>query len=473
MSPPLTRSRSRSKSQLIFSLPAASQPLAQLPALATIPASPSYSFSSPLTSLSVLSAALGHHATKDSSEPPAASPPSALRSAVLTRASTNTPDKQPGNLSAGSVIPATPSPPRSPSSMPMLLSTTSALALNTPVVDSKALMPPSIAQPGADAVSFRLHRRLASDVLHLEHRIIQGVEGRICSTEEAITWYWPATSTDRLELVSPTLPSDFQPTLRRSAMVRTGIKAPICFDGIPMKLKRIAHSIEHEELNGTYAFVCAIRSCKYWNGHEVLLDTILAVHEREMIFGVYSRNERQEILISPGRSILSAKEANPYFVASAASSAGSKPTATASVQEVIEISDDEGSDSNTAGLSLQQSKPSSMHENIIIISDNDEDPPAEPSKKRARSPSRVQSGGRLCHTINVAKRLKDSKGKGPSSLSPDEALEARLASLKRAVLSSAGASSKEINEFLRCVPACDNCHRRVFETVVHKCLQRM
>ncbi|KAJ3809919.1 hypothetical protein F5876DRAFT_66072 [Lentinula aff. lateritia] len=462
MSPPLTRSRSRSKSQLIFSLPAASQPLAQLPALATIPASPSYSFSSPLTSLSVLSAALGHHATKDSSELPAASPPSALHSAVLTRASTNTPDKQSGNLSAGSVIPATPSPPRSTSSMPMLLSTTSALALNTPAVDSKALMPPSIAQPGADAVSFRSHRR-----------IIQGVEGRICSTEEAITWYWPATSTDRLELVSPTLPSDFQPTLRRSAMVQTGIKAPICFDGIPMKLKRIAHSIEHEELNGTYAFVCAIRSCKYWNGHKVLLDTILAVHERKMIFGVYSRNERQEILISPGRSILSAKEANPYFVASAASSAGSKPMATASVQEVIEISDDEGSDSNMAGLSLQQSKPSSMHENIIIISDNDEDPPAEPSKKRARSPSRVQSGGRLCHTINVAKRLKDSKGKGPSSLSPDEALEARLASLKRAVLSSAGASSKEINEFLRCVPACDNCHRRVFETVVHKCLQRM
>ncbi|KAJ3924117.1 hypothetical protein F5877DRAFT_62800 [Lentinula edodes] len=406
MSPPLTRSRSRSKSQLIFSLPAASQPLAQLPALATIPASPSYSFSSPLTSLSVLSAALGHHATKASSEPPEASPPLALRSAVLTRASTNTPNKQSGNLSAGSVIPATPSLPRSASSMPMLLSTTSALALNTPVVDSKALTPPSIAQPGADAVSFRSHRRLASDVLHLEHRIIQGVEGRICSTEEAITWYWPATSTDRLELVSPTLPSDFQPTLRRSAMVQTGIKAPICFDGIPMKLKRIAHSIEHEELNGTYAFVYS---------HKVLLDTILAVHKREMIFGVYSRNERQEILISPGRSILSAKEANPYFVASAASSAGSTPMATAPVQEVIEISDDEGSDSNTAGLSLQQSKPSSMHENIIIISDNDEDPPAEPSKKRARSPSQVQSGGRLCHTINVAKRLKDSKGKGPSS----------------------------------------------------------
>lgn len=76
--------------------------------------------------------------------------------------------------------------------------------------------------------------------------------------------------------------------------------------------------------------------------------------------------------------------------------------ATASVQEVIEISDDEGSDSNTAGLSLQQSKPSSMHEDIIIISDNDEDPPAEPSKKRARSPqSRVQSGGEYYSKLMV------------------------------------------------------------------------
>lgn len=75
-------------------------------------------------------------------------------------------------------------------------------------------------------------------------------------------------------------------------MVQTGIKAPICFDGIPMKLKRIAHSIEHEELNGTYAFVCAIRSCKYWSQSFCPLFLLLSM-------GLNHRRSRSSVRYDP------------------------------------------------------------------------------------------------------------------------------------------------------------------------------